>query len=98
MVMVLERRCFDLNRVFSVGAKNSTRHWQAVTRACGDTGWLHEKDWRDFREYEKEINVLLHAVSFCSSATVTMYRSRSEHSVFSHLYCQRCGGWLNGLC
>jgi signal transduction histidine kinase len=28
-------------------------------RASGNTGWLHEKDWRDFREYEKELNVLI---------------------------------------
>ncbi len=28
-------------------------------RASGDTGWLHDENWRDFREYECELSVLL---------------------------------------
>ncbi|HWD92164.1 MAG TPA: MEDS domain-containing protein [Verrucomicrobiae bacterium] len=53
---------FDLSRLKErlrekLNEMSQTGHTGA--RATGNTGWLHEKDWRDFREYEKELNSLI---------------------------------------
>jgi PAS domain S-box-containing protein len=31
----------------------------AGMRVSGNTSWIHEKDWREFREYEKELDLLI---------------------------------------
>lgn len=48
-------------------------------RGSGNTGWLHERDWRDLREYEKELNVLLAKERALVLCTYALARSPAAH-------------------
>lgn len=58
----LETGRFDLHRVIRQWGEKYERalaEGHAGMRASGNTAWIHGEDWRDFREYEKELDVLL---------------------------------------
>ena len=46
-------------------------------RASGNTAWIHKEDWRDFREYEKELDVLLAGKRMMMLCTYPLARNSS---------------------
>jgi signal transduction histidine kinase len=54
---------FDLRRVIKRWNDKSDQALAkdyAGMRGTGNTSWIQEKDWRDFREYEKEVDASIH--------------------------------------
>jgi PAS domain S-box-containing protein len=58
----LKGGAFDLHRVIASWNEKLdqalTRGYPGV-RVSGNTAWIQQKDWPDFREYEKEVDVLI---------------------------------------
>jgi len=58
-VWYLDTGAFDLQKVIDAWKRkldHAVARGYAGVRISGDTGWLHKKNWRDFREYEKELS------------------------------------------